>query len=104
MYSGLIPLVTREAGIDTEDVGVTFSDDSLEEIERVVREVSQLPEKWHRERSSRTRKAVEEKYSEDAFLNRWRDILAEIVTSSQGRRREGRTARFEVGSSPTQTR
>jgi glycosyltransferase involved in cell wall biosynthesis len=27
MYSGLIPLVTREAGIDTEDVGVTFSDD-----------------------------------------------------------------------------
>ena len=79
MYSGLIPLLTREAGIDTEDFGVTFRDDSLEEIERVVREVSELSEEWHREHSSRTRRAAETKYSEDAFLKRWREILGEIL-------------------------
>ncbi|MGH7792716.1 MAG: glycosyltransferase, partial [Thermodesulfobacteriota bacterium] len=33
MYSGLIPLVTKEVGIDTEDFGITFSDDSQEAIE-----------------------------------------------------------------------
>ena len=55
MYSGLIPLVTKEAGIDTEDFGVAFSNDSIEEIERVIREVSVLPDSWHRERSIRTR-------------------------------------------------
>ena len=79
MHSGLIPLVTREAGLDTEDFGITFADDSLEEIERVIIEVSELPGSWHMERSVRTRKASEEKYSEDAFMDRWRNILAEIL-------------------------
>ena len=79
MYSGLIPIVTRAAGIDTEDFGITFLDDSLEEIERVIVEVSQLPESWHRVRSIRTRKVAEEKYSEAAFINRWREILFEIL-------------------------
>lgn len=81
MYSGLIPLVTKEAGIDTEDFGITFSDDSLEEIERVIVEVSEKPGSWHRERSIKTRKVSEEKYSEDAFIERWRHILGEIITT-----------------------
>jgi glycosyltransferase involved in cell wall biosynthesis len=83
MHSGLIPLVTREAGIDTEDFGITFTDDSLEEIERVILEVSEKPESWHRERSIRTRRVSEEKYSEDAFMNRWRDILTEILNGAR---------------------
>lgn len=90
MYSGLIPLVTRAAGIDTEDFGVTFSDDSLEEIEKVIREVSQLSEEWHREHSIRTRKIAEEKYSEDAFLSRWREILADILDKGEAREDAGR--------------
>jgi glycosyltransferase involved in cell wall biosynthesis len=85
MYSGLIPLVTKEAGIDTENFGVTFSDDSLDAIERVIREVSQLPADWHRDHSIRTRKIAEEKYSEDAFLNRWRNILSEVLGQCCGR-------------------
>jgi glycosyltransferase involved in cell wall biosynthesis len=82
MYSGLIPLVTREAGIDTEDFGITFADDNIEEIERVILEVSELPETWHREHSIRTRKVSEEKYSEEAFMNRWRYILADIISGT----------------------
>ena len=82
MYSGLIPLVTREAGIDTEDFGITFSDDSLEEIERVIVEVSERPESWHREHSIKTRKVCEDKYSEEAFMNRWRAILDEILNGA----------------------
>jgi glycosyltransferase involved in cell wall biosynthesis len=85
MYSGLIPLVSREAGIDTEDFGITFSDDSLEEVERVIIEVSQLPESWHRERSIRTRKIAEDKYSEEAFVERWREMLAEILKSASAK-------------------
>jgi glycosyltransferase involved in cell wall biosynthesis len=81
MYSGLIPIVTKEAGIDTEDFGITFSDDSLEEIEKVIVEVSRQPESWHLEQSIKTRKVAEEKYSESALINRWRDILGEILTT-----------------------
>jgi glycosyltransferase involved in cell wall biosynthesis len=79
MYSGLIPLVTKETGIDTEDFGITFEGDGLEEIERVILEVSRQPESWHRERSIRTRKVSEKKYSEDAFMERWRNMLGEIL-------------------------
>jgi glycosyltransferase involved in cell wall biosynthesis len=82
MYSGLIPLVTKEVGIDTEEFGITFADDSLEEIERVIVEVSEKPESWHREHSIRTRKISEEKYSEDAFMIRWRYMLAEILNGT----------------------
>lgn len=82
MYSGLMPLVTREAGINTEDFGITFSDDSLEEIQRVILEVSQLPENWHREHSIRTRKVAEDKYSEEVFVERWRKMLTEILNSA----------------------
>lgn len=79
MSSGLIPLVTRESGIDTEDCGITFVDDSIEEIERTIIEVSRLPETWHKERSLRTCKISEEKYSVNAFKNRWKEILSEVL-------------------------
>jgi glycosyltransferase involved in cell wall biosynthesis len=82
MHSGLIPLVTKEAGIDTEDFGITFAGDSLAEIERVIVEVSGLPESWHRQQSVRTREVAEYKFSEDAFMDRWRDILAEILNGA----------------------
>ena len=79
MYSGLIPLVTKETGIDTEDFGMTFENDGLEEIERVILEVSRMPESWHREHSIKSRKVSEKKYSEDAFMERWRNMLGEIL-------------------------
>jgi glycosyltransferase involved in cell wall biosynthesis len=80
MHSGLIPLVTREAGIDTGDFGVTFADDSLDEIEQVILDVSRQPTEWLRQRSEATRRIASEQYSEDAFARRWRSIVSEILT------------------------
>jgi glycosyltransferase involved in cell wall biosynthesis len=79
MHSGLIPLVTKQAGIDTEDFGVTFSDDSIEAIERAVLEVSELPTSWISTRSAHTFGAAKEKFSEDAFVDKWRKMLSEIL-------------------------
>jgi len=79
MYTGMIPVVTKEAGIDTEDFGITLADDSLEEIERTILELAELPEQWHRDHSIRTRQIAEERFSEKAFINRWREILGDIL-------------------------
>jgi len=79
MHSGLIPLVTREAGIDTDDFGVTFADDSIEEIEKTVLDVSQRPPEWHRERGAKTARIAAELYGEEAFTRRWRSIITEIA-------------------------
>jgi glycosyltransferase involved in cell wall biosynthesis len=78
MYAGMIPIVTKEAGIDTEDFGITLADDSLEGIEKTIPELAGLPEGWHREHSIQTRKVAEERFSEEAFVDRWREILGKI--------------------------
>jgi len=79
IYAGLIPIVTKEAGIDTEDFGITLMDDTLDKIEKTIIELSELPADWHREHSLRTREMAENKYSEKAFINRWREIVSEIL-------------------------
>ncbi len=83
MYAGLIPIVTKEAGIDTEDFGITVVDGSLEEIEKTIVELSKLPKEWHREHSIRTREVAENKFSEKAFMNRWREIISGILKTKR---------------------
>jgi glycosyltransferase involved in cell wall biosynthesis len=79
MYAGLIPLVTKEAGINTDGFGVTFSNDSLEEIEKTIVQASRLSTARCRARSIKTRKISEERFSESALMNRWRNVLSELL-------------------------
>jgi glycosyltransferase involved in cell wall biosynthesis len=79
MYAGLIPVVTKEVGIDTEDFGITFKNDSLEEIEQTILELSVKPVEWVREKSAATFKVAREKYTEEAFIDRWREIMKDIL-------------------------
>ena len=78
MYAGLIPVVTKEVGIDTDGFGVTLAKDNIEDIEKTIIYLTALPEQWHRKHSVRTREIAEKKFSEDAFMNRWREIM-EII-------------------------
>jgi hypothetical protein len=79
MSAGLVPLVTREAGIDTEGFGVTFADDSLDEIERVVVEASELAVARLREQAELTAQAARQRYSQAAFAERWRAVVSTIT-------------------------
>jgi hypothetical protein len=83
MYAGLIPLVTSEAGIDIDGRGSMFADDSLQELESTIRRVAELPPEWHREQSLSTRRLAEARYSEAASVERWRQILGEILAEDR---------------------
>ena len=83
MHAGLIPIVTRESGIDTEDFGITLANDSLEEIAETVRTVSQLPDEWFKEHSVLTREKAQSDFSEERFINRWREIVRAICEETQ---------------------
>jgi glycosyltransferase involved in cell wall biosynthesis len=72
-------VVTKETGIDTENFGFTFRNDSIEEIEHTILSLSQLPPEKLKELSLRTYEIVKAKYSEQAFINRWREILSDIL-------------------------
>lgn len=80
MYAGLIPIVTKEAGIDTEDFGITLTNDTIDEIEKTIINLSQMPVRWCKEKSIKTRKIAEQKYSEEAFINRWKEIIQDIIS------------------------
>jgi len=84
MHSGLIPLVTREAGIDTGDFGLTLSNDSIEEIERTVLDMSQRPPEWLRDRSAKTARSAAALYTEETFRKRWADIVTEVLARRSG--------------------
>ncbi len=79
MAAGLIPVVTREAGIDTAEFGVMLADDTLEEIERVVVELAGHPPEWHARRATLTQEVASREYSEEAFVARWRAIIREVT-------------------------
>ena len=81
MFAGLIPVVTREAGIDTDGFGFTLENDRVETIRQTVTELSRLPPEEVATRSRATRHAAEERFSEAAFLRRWRTIMAEVTTT-----------------------
>ena len=89
MHAGLVPLVTRETGLDTDGFGITFPDDSLGEIARVVRDASERPAEWLRGSSARSRGVAMARHTEATFADRWREIVTEVVS----RGREGRGVR-----------
>jgi glycosyltransferase involved in cell wall biosynthesis len=79
MASGLVPVITPETGLDLEDYGVLLGDDSLDAIERVVLEAAERPAAELRERSLAARDAVATRYTEDAFVRRFREIVTAVV-------------------------
>jgi hypothetical protein len=79
MGAGLVPVVSRETGIDVDGFGVQFADDSLEEIERVILDLAARPPAWHEAQAGLARRAAEQQFSLDAFEARWREILTEIL-------------------------
>ena len=85
MAFGLIPIISRENGIDSEDFGVLMEDIGLAEIEKTVLKMAEMPETWLQEQSRRTREAASMKFSEAAFQERWREMLTKILTRGEVR-------------------
>jgi glycosyltransferase involved in cell wall biosynthesis len=78
MYAGLIPLVSKESGIDTEEFGVTFTENSSAEIRRCVESFSSYSEDDLLTLSVRTRRVSEDKFSEARFCARWKEMIFAI--------------------------
>jgi hypothetical protein len=78
MAAGLIPLVSKEAGIDVEDFGIDLKGCRIAEIDAAVNQATASHVGELRERSAKARLACETIYSEDAFKKKWLEILAAI--------------------------
>jgi hypothetical protein len=78
MAHGLIPIVSREANIDTKEFGITLKENSIEEIISVVKEVSQKPDEWYREKSSLTLDEIRQSYTPEHFLKNMKDAILTV--------------------------
>lgn len=83
MSAGLSPVVTKECGIDTDNFGVTFQNDSLEEIEHVILGLASMPPKEVQRRCEKSRTVAELCYSEEVFLARWREMIQQVMSVKQ---------------------
>ena len=79
MHAGLIPLVTRETGLDVEKVGIVFDSDSEQDIEKAVLHFSTLDQSRLEELSNATKVLSSHQYSEATFIDRWRQIAQELA-------------------------
>ncbi len=78
MNYGVVPIVTKEAGIDLEDFGVLLPSYEIDDIEEKIEWVSKQPAEWLKKRSLKTKAAAENKFSEKSFFTRFTEILDEI--------------------------
>jgi glycosyltransferase involved in cell wall biosynthesis len=79
MAHGLIPLLSKEANIDTKDFGILLKENSIDEILCVVEEVSQKPIGWYQARAAMTMKEVHNYYSPEQFLENMKNAVQTIV-------------------------
>ena len=72
MHQGLIPVLSRQSNIDTDDFGVTLGACPIEEITQTVAELCHKPPEWCAEKSRHTRRVALQEYSETAFLQNFK--------------------------------
>jgi hypothetical protein len=84
MSHGMIPILSREANIDTGEFGITINPCTIEEIHRTVNWVSQQPEEWHRTMSERVLDTVSRDYNEQQFLESMKDAITIIIEKTHG--------------------
>jgi hypothetical protein len=83
MAHGLIPILSKEANIDTGDFGITLRENTVDEILSVVTEISQKPVDWYKSKSALTIEEVKNYYSPEQFLDSMKDAIGTVVESGK---------------------
>lgn len=79
MHSGLIPLVSRECGLDIGNIGVIFYDNKIETIEKIILEYSKKEDPWIRMQSEKAYIFAKENNTIDIFKKDFKRALNNIL-------------------------
>lgn len=91
MHGGLIPIVSRETGIETDDsYGVTLKDSSIDEIRASVRRVSGLPSNELRSMSRKCWEYARRNHTRENFASQYKTTIETILGRHRQRAREDR--------------
>ncbi|HEY0908364.1 MAG TPA: glycosyltransferase family 4 protein [Candidatus Paceibacterota bacterium] len=76
MHAGLIPIVSKETGIETGDFGIMLPDCSLESIRKAVRDLAAEPAEKLWERSRKTREYVLKNHTRESFAANFKSFVS----------------------------
>jgi hypothetical protein len=79
MSQGIIPIVSKEAGIDTADFGFTLEYNTVEDIGQVVDFIADQSAQWHADMSQKVLEASQRDFSQAAFTRRFTEILTTVI-------------------------
>ena len=79
---GLIPLLSKEASIDTNDFGFIFEKINNESIQAVINQALQLPDQEIKERSIKCYEIISKIHSQTNYANELRKCLMEILRTN----------------------
>ena len=82
---GLIPIVSKESNLDVHNYGVLLKECSIEDITKVINDVSNKSIDWIREKSLLVRKVAITDYSEETFLNNLKKHIKHIIEKASAK-------------------
>jgi len=85
MQTGLIPVLSRHAGIDTDDFGILLPSCRHDDIARTVRELAARPTEWIAGKSARSSAICGVRHTRDAFRERVQGVLRGLLGSRSQR-------------------
>jgi glycosyltransferase involved in cell wall biosynthesis len=83
MIQGLIPVITKAVSVDVGNFGVVFKNDSIEEIARTVKEVSEQPIEWYIEHSKLAYQTSRKDYSYVSFYHKVKKAIVDTIDIKQ---------------------
>lgn len=75
MHFGLIPVVTKQAGLDIDGCGVLLKDHTQEVVDETITSLLAQPDEWIEEHSRLAYETALSEYSNDAFRRRFNHLL-----------------------------
>jgi glycosyltransferase involved in cell wall biosynthesis len=80
LHGGLVPIVSRESGVDVESFGTVLESCSLEEIKDAVRMVASLPVRELRERARGAWEYARAHHTREKFAEEYRQAVSRILS------------------------
>lgn len=80
MQAGLIPIVSKESGIDVYDFGILLQESSVEEIKKTISRISDLKTEIIREMSLKTWKYANKNHSREHYVFQFKKAIQCITT------------------------
>ena len=80
MHAGLIPIVSRESGVDvSEDFGIVINELTVDEVKLSIKKISELPTEKLRDMTANAWRHANDNHTKEKYADRYKEIVRNII-------------------------